>query len=364
MTFNNSSLINRTGLSVDLNSSNNLKWSLNTMSLIVYSLAFVLGVPGNGVVIWVTGFKMKKTVNTVWFLNLAVADFLITAFLPLSVTYTAMDFHWPFGKFMCKVNSGMCFLNMFASVYILVMISMDRCVSVVLPVWAQNHRSVRKASCVSLAVWVLALILSTPYFIFRDTAPSYFSEDIIHCFNNYTLSDDYETPSVNQLRQFRHQAMTITCFLLGFVVPFTVIVSCYAVIIHRLRRNRTLASQSSRPFKIIAAVITTFFLCLAPCHIMGLIELINHIDTHENETQDHVTTIGFPIAISLAFLNSCLNPLLYVFMGQDFKDKVRKSILKVLETAFQEEEVSPSYTYTNSMVTSRSKEKSFSDAEV
>ncbi|TWW54799.1 C3a anaphylatoxin chemotactic receptor [Takifugu flavidus] len=96
---------------------------------------------------------------------------------------------------------------------------------------------------------------------------------------------------------------------------------------------------------------------------MVLIELINHMATHENETLDHVTTIGFPIAISLAFLNSCLNPLLYVFMGQDFKDKVRKSILKVLETAFQEE-VSRSYTYTNSMVTSRSKEKSFSDAEV
>ncbi|XP_056901540.1 chemerin-like receptor 1 [Takifugu flavidus] len=340
-----------------------LRQSLNTMSLIVYSLAFVLGVLGNGVVIWVTGFKMKKTVNTVWFLNLAVADFLFTAFLPLSVTYTAMDFHWPFGKFMCKLNSTVSFLNMFASVYILVVISVDRYVSVVLPVWAQNHRSVRKASCVSLAVWVLALILSTPYFIFRDTAPSYFSEDIINCFNNYALSDDYETPSVNQLRQFRHQAMTITRFLLGFVVPFTVIVSCYAVIIHRLRRNRTLASQSSRPFKIIAAVITTFFLCWAPYHIMVLIELINHMATHENETLDHVTTIGLPIATSLAFLNSCLNPLLYVFMGQDFKDKVRKSILKVLETAFQEE-VSRSYTYTNSMVTSRSKEKSFSDAEV
>ncbi|XP_029695140.1 chemokine-like receptor 1 [Takifugu rubripes] len=363
MTFTNSSLINRTGLSEDLNSSNNLKWSLNTMSLIVYSLAFVLGVPGNGVVIWVTGFKMKKTVNTVWFLNLAVADFLFTVFLPLNITYTAMDFHWPFGKFMCKLSSGMCFLNMFASVYILVVISVDRCVSVVLPVWAQNHRSVRKASCVSLAVWVLALILSMPYFIFRDTAPSYFSEDIINCFNNYALSDDYETPSVNQLRQFRHQAMTITRFLLGFVVPFTVIVSCYAVIIHRLRRNRTLASQSSRPFKIITAVITTFFLCWAPYHIMVLIELINHMATHENKTHDHVTTIGFPIATSLAFLNSCLNPLLYVFMGQDFKDKVRKSILKVLETAFQEE-MSRSYTYTNSMVTSRSKEKSFSDAEV
>ncbi|XP_071403089.1 chemerin-like receptor 1 [Centroberyx affinis] len=340
-----------------------LRQSLKIMSVIIYCLAFVLGVLGNGVVIWVTGFKMKKTVNTIWFLNLAVADFLFTAFLPLSVTYTAMNAHWPFGKFMCKLNSTVSFLNMFASVYILVVISADRCVSVVWPVWAQNHRSVRKASCVSLCVWVLALVLSTPYFAFRDTGASFSEEGIVNCFNNFAFSDDYETPAIVQLRQFRHRATTITRFILGFVVPFTIIVSCYAVIIYRLRRNRSLASQSSRPFKIIAAVITTFFLCWAPYHIMALIEMVNHIAAEFSETLDHVTTIGIPIATSLAFLNSCLNPLLYVFMGQDFKDKVRRSILKVLETAFQEE-ASQSNTYTNSAVISRSKEKSFSDAEV
>lgn len=339
-----------------------LRQSLNIMSLIVYSLAFVLGVLGNGVVIWVTGFKMKKTVNTVWFLNLAVADFLFTAFLPLSVTYTAMDFHWPFGKFMCKLNTTISFLNMFASVYILVVISVDRCVSVVWPVWAQNHRNVRRASCVSLCVWALALILSAPYFVFRDTGSSEHNDDII-CFNNFAFSDDYVTQSVIHLRLCRHQAMTITRSVLGFVIPFSVIVSCYAVIIHRLSRNRTLASQSSRPFKIIAAIIVTFFLCWAPFHIMGLIELVHHMTNYTNETFDHIVMIGVPITTSLAFLNSCMNPLLYVFMGQDFKDKVRKSILKVLETAFQEE-VSRSYTYTNSMITIRSKDKSFSDAEV
>ncbi|XP_020793262.1 chemerin-like receptor 1 [Boleophthalmus pectinirostris] len=340
-----------------------LRKSLNIMSLIVYCLAFVLGVLGNGVVIWVTGFRMKETVNTVWFLNLAVADFLFTAFLPLSVTYTAMDFHWPFGKFMCKLNSTISFLNMFASVYILVVISVDRCVSVVWPVWAQNYRSVRKASCVSLGVWVLALILSAPYFIIRDTAPAFHDEKIINCFNNFAFSDDYETPAGNELKRFRHQAMSITRFLLGFVVPFTIIVSCYAVIIHRLRKNRSLASQSSRPFKIIAAVITTFFLCWAPYHIIALIELVYHTASPTSDIFDHIIIIGHPISTSLAFLNSCLNPLLYVFMGQDFKDKVRKSILKVLETAFQEE-VSRSYTCTNSMITSRSKEKSVSEAEV
>ncbi|KAM4736188.1 chemerin-like receptor 1 [Anableps anableps] len=338
-----------------------LRQSLNIMSLIVYSLAFVLGVLGNGVVIWVTGFKMKKTVNTIWFLNLAMADFLFTAFLPLSVTYTAMGFHWPFGKFMCKLNTTISFLNMFASVYILVVISVDRCVSVVWPVWAQNHRDVRKASCVSMCVWALALILSAPYFVFRDIGPSYENKNIINCFNNFAMSEDSENQSVIEL--FRHKAMIITRFLLGFVVPFSIIVSCYAVIIHRLRRNRTLASQSSRSFKIIAAIIATFFLCWAPFHIMGLMELISNMRNDSNETLVHIIIIGTPIATSLAFLNSCLNPLLYVFMGQDFKDKVRKSILKVLENAFQEE-VSRSYTYTNSMITIRSKDKSVSDAEV
>lgn len=340
-----------------------LRQSLTIMSLIVYSLAFVLGVLGNGVVIWVTGFKMKKTVNTIWFLNLAIADFLFTAFLPLSVTYTAMGFHWPFGKFMCKLNTTISFLNMFASVYILVVISVDRCVSVVWPVWAQNHRNLRKASCISLCVWALALILSAPYFVFRDTGPSYENENIINCFNNFAMSEDSENQSVLELQLFRHKAMVITRFLLGFVIPFSIIVSCYAVIIHRLRRNRTLANQSSRSFKIIAAIIVTFFLCWAPFHVMGLLEMVSNMGNHSSEMLLHIIVIGVPIATSLAFLNSCLNPLLYVFMGQDFKDKVRKSILKVLENAFQEE-VSRSYTYTNSMVTIRSKDKSLSDAEV
>ncbi|XP_063344440.1 chemerin-like receptor 1 [Pelmatolapia mariae] len=333
---------------------------LNIMSLIIYSLAFVLGVLGNGVVIWVTGFKMKKTVNIVWYLNLAVADFLFTAFLPLSVTYTALDFHWPFGKFTCKLNTTISFLNMFASVYILVVISVDRCVSVVWPVWAQNHRNVRKASCVSLCVWVVALILSAPYFIFRDTEQD---SDKMICFDNYALSDDHEAPSVKNFRQFRHQAMTITRVLLGFVVPFTFIVLCYVVIIHRLRRNRTLANQSSRPFKIIAAIIITFFLCWAPFHIMGLIEMANYMPEYSSEILDGIITIGLPIATSLAFLNSCLNPLLYVFMGQDFKDKVCKSILNVLESAFQEEETR-SHTYTKSVDTTQSQESSDLNTEV
>ncbi|XP_057689709.1 chemerin-like receptor 1 [Corythoichthys intestinalis] len=312
-----------------------LNHSLNIMSIVIYSLAFILGVLGNGLVIWVTGFMMKKTVNTVWFLNLAVADFLFTAFLPLSAVYIALKFHWPFGTFMCKLNTAVSTLNMYASVYILMVISIDRCVAVVFPVWAQNHRRVKRASHVSLCVWVVALILSIPPFVFRDTGPSFFSKDVINCFNNYAFSDDF-TPELNQLRLFRHQSLALTRFFLSFAIPFSIIVACYAVIIHRIRKNLNLVGRSSRTFKIIAAIIIVFFLCWAPFHILVLMEVTSHRLT--SVELQKVVMIGSPIATSLAYINSCLNPFLYVFMGQDFKDKAFKSILRALENAFQEED--------------------------
>uniref|UniRef100_A0A673AYP4 Formyl peptide receptor 1 n=1 Tax=Sphaeramia orbicularis TaxID=375764 RepID=A0A673AYP4_9TELE len=332
---------------------------LHTMSIIVFCLAFIFGVLGNGLVIWVIGFKMKLNATTFWFLNLAVADILFTAFLPLSVVHTTMHYHWPFSKFMCKFHSTNYVLNMFASVYILVIISVDRCVCVVWPVWAQNHRSVRKASCVSVGVWVLAVVLSAPHFFLRDTAPSYHNRDIIYCYNNYAFSDGFVTPSVLQLR---HRAMTISRIIFGFVVPFTVIVSSYAVIIYCLR-NHAFANQSGRTFKIIIAIIITFFLCCVPYHIMTLIDMLRMHMAKPPKSLVHVLVIGAPIATSLAYFNSCMNPLLYVFIGHDFKNKVCKSVLKILENAFQEEG-SRSQTYTKTVTTSQSKDKSVSDTMV
>ncbi|XP_007559617.1 chemokine-like receptor 1 [Poecilia formosa] len=327
----------------------NLKKSLHILSLSVFGVVFVLGVFGNGLVIWVAGFRMKKNVNTVWFLNLAVADFLFTAFLPLSITYQALNFHWPFGKLMCKLNGTVNFLNLYASVYTLVAISVDRLVSIVWPVWAQIHRNVRKASYMSLCVWAFALSLSLPSFVFRDTE-SY--GNITICYNNYAFSNNYTNPDVIQLRHFRHRSMTITRVLLGFIIPFSVMLSCYSIIIHRLRNSPTLAKRSGRPFRVIATIIITFFLCWAPFHIMTIVELKRFDPDSQSETLALVIGIGLPLATCLAYINSCLNPVLYIFIGQDFKDKICKPILKVLESAFQEDEIN---TYTKSTSASENK---------
>ncbi|KAI4887084.1 hypothetical protein NFI96_007539, partial [Prochilodus magdalenae] len=103
-------------------------------------IIFILGVAGNALVIWIAGFKVKKSVITTWYLSLAVSDFIYCSTLPLFVVYV-LSRNWPFGLFMCKFNSFIMWLNMFSSIFLLTIISVDRCVVVMFPVWAQNQRT-------------------------------------------------------------------------------------------------------------------------------------------------------------------------------------------------------------------------------
>lgn len=307
--------------------SQGIERTLHLLSIVVYGVACLLGVTGNGLVIWIAGFKMEKTVNVVWFLNLALADFVFTFFLPLSIAYTALGFHWPFGRFLCKFNSCLAFLNMFASVFLLTVISLDRCLLVVLPVWSRNHRRPQLAWAIALVTWVAALLISSPYFLFRDTALS--ARNVTSCYNNFALSNNYTSEESRRLWRRRHRAMILARFVFGFLLPFMVIVVCHGMVAFQLQRRRL--AKSPKPLRIIAAVTASFFLCYSPYHVLSLLELSK---TSGSPVVKRVLHLGVPLASSLAFLNSCLNPLLYVFVGQK---SFRRSVRGAFEGAFGED---------------------------
>lgn len=139
------------------------------LSMVILSLTFLLGLPGNGLVLWVAGLKMKWTVSTVWFLHLTLADFLCCLSLPFSLAHLALQGHWPYGRPLCKLIPSIIVLNMFASVFLLTTISLDRCLLVLKPIWCQNHRNVRAAFIICVCVWAVALIMCIPVFIYRET---------------------------------------------------------------------------------------------------------------------------------------------------------------------------------------------------
>lgn len=290
------------------------------LAVVIYSIICCLGLLGNGLVIGIIVLKMKKSVNTIWFLNLAASDFLFNLFLPLTITYTAMNYHWVFGRGMCKVNSFLLILNMYTSVFLLTAISLDRCISVVSPVWFQNHRNPNLACFLCALIWALGVLMSSPSLVFRDIE---LHNGKVYCFNNYSLA---LTP--NPLGEIRHTAVSVIRFLVGFVLPMSVITACYIIIISRLKRNRL--TKSKRPFRIIVAIIMTFFFCWCPYHIFHLLE------TQHHSVPQSVLESGLPIVTAIAVANSCMNPFLYVFMGQDFK-KFKVTILSRLVNALSED---------------------------
>ncbi|XP_037533154.1 C3a anaphylatoxin chemotactic receptor-like [Nematolebias whitei] len=306
------------------------KRHIETFSLVIYCLITVAGTLGNGLVIYVTGFKMKRTVNSVWFLNLAIADFLFTTFL----IFTTVSLHWdewPFGNFMCKLSSLVNVINMFASVFLLMAISVDRCLSIWVVVWAQNKRTVCKAQIICAVIWVTAGICSTPYATFRtvEQFSSYEYDDYVYD-SNISMKSYCIYPST--MASESHFSLIIFRFVMGFLIPFLVILVSYVAIAIRARHLQR--TRRRRSHWIIVAVILTFFICWLPFHILSFIE--------SNAKQDLqvIVIVGGPLTVSLAYMNSCLNPILYVFMCDEFQKKIKQSICLVLESALAEDRMS------------------------
>ncbi|XP_044291226.1 chemokine-like receptor 1 [Varanus komodoensis] len=270
---------------------------MDMIQVFFYSVVFLLGSIGNGVVIWITAPQISRTVNCIWFFHLALADFLFSVSRIVPLLKNAFYQGWPFGSFLCQANSFIKYLNMFCSVFILAAISLDRAASVAYPVWSKNHRGPWLAWLAAISSWVLAAATSLPFYLYREVK----------------IEKENRTKCTVRLKNGDQIALYLLRLVCGFLVPFAIILICYGIITVILRRRRATFS-SKKPFKVILVIVVTFFLCWAPYHLFLLCKLAG--------VKGQAISVGLPLASSLAYLNSCANPILYFFIGLDFRRKL------------------------------------------
>ncbi|XP_068185421.1 chemerin-like receptor 2 [Antennarius striatus] len=295
--------------------------AMHIISVVIYVICFVLGLIGNGIVIWVTAFKSKKTVNRTWLLNLAIADFVFVLFLPLYIDYILRDFHWDFGVVMCKLNSFVLVMNMYASVLFLTVLSIDRYVSLVHLNWSRRYRTVARAWLVCGCVWLVAAAMSCPALIFRDTMRLH---DKIVCFNNFDAHDGHTMA-------MRHITIVAIRTTVGFLLPFTAICVTGILLIVKLKQSGGSVRLSSFT-KTVSAVILAFFLCWAPFHAFSLMEL----SLYSSSPLHNILRAGFPLANSLGFFNSCINPLLYMLVGKKMRRILKRACFNFTKSSLRE----------------------------
>ncbi|XP_073408635.1 C3a anaphylatoxin chemotactic receptor-like [Dendrobates tinctorius] len=286
-------------------------------SITLFSIVFALGIIGNGLVIWIAGFRMKNTISAVWFLHLAIADFLCCASLPLRITEWAAGF---VDSARCTVNIFLFNVNMSASVLLLTAMSIDRWVSVMWPFWAKVHRSRNLVRISAAIIWGLSFtVVGALYYVYRYHV-GYLLEWCLYY--HYTFRYNPEL-----LQTMQWVRLVIMC-----VIPFLIIVTSYVTIFYKLRKSKR-SQRSQRSSRIITAVISCFFICWFPYYIWLLIFWYY---------EDYITSYySYFIALytvhtittSLACLNSCLNPIIYVFLTADFQHGFLRSIPSRLERA-------------------------------
>ncbi|XP_078062552.1 C3a anaphylatoxin chemotactic receptor-like isoform X1 [Mustelus asterias] len=294
-------------------------WQLKSLSILavtIYVITFLVGVPGNAAVIWVAGCKMKRTVNSMWFLNLAVADLAYCCSLPLQIANLLTRNNWPSDTLLCKLIPSAIILNMSASVFLLSAVSVDRCLAITQPIRSQRWRTVGAARGACAGAWLLALLMCLPTLLHRQMV-SFPTLGQSFCLSNYT-----EGPFGTRTKQ----VVEASRVLVAFVLPFLLMAACYLLIALKVQHSRF--AKSCKPVRLIAVVVLAFFVCWLPYHLFGVMHAF--FPHPVAATWDYV-------AVGLASLNSALNPILYVFMGRDFRQRFRHSIATSLRLAFSED---------------------------
>lgn len=130
---------------------------------ICFSLIGITGFLGNTLVIFVVLLnpQMRSTTNML-IINLAVADLLFVVFC---VPFTAIDYvanEWPLGNAWCKMVQYLIIVTALASIYTLVLMSLDRFLAVVYPISSRSLRNERNALKAITILWILILSSAIP----------------------------------------------------------------------------------------------------------------------------------------------------------------------------------------------------------
>ncbi|XP_062370410.1 C5a anaphylatoxin chemotactic receptor 1-like [Cinclus cinclus] len=277
--------------------------------LTLYAVIFLLGVLGNGAVLWVTAAELRRTVNGVWFSHLALADLLSCLALPFLALPLTTDHHWPLGRFACKVLPSLTVLAMFSSVLLLTAISADRYALVARPVWCHNRRTPALANAACAGAWALAALLTVPSFVFRTVRLDHFSSKAT-CVLSYA--------AVRPHQRGTELTTAVVRFLCGFLAPFVVISVCYGLLLSRVRERGL--GRSQRATRTVLVVVVSFFVCWLPYHVVGLVLAAGAPDA----AAFRGAQAADPAVAGLAYVNGCVNPIIYLAMGRGL-GQVRRS---------------------------------------
>ncbi|KAJ8024564.1 G-protein coupled receptor 54 [Holothuria leucospilota] len=285
----------------------------------VFGLMTVIGVTGNSLVIYViVKHGHMKTATNLYIVSLAITDI---SFLICCAPFTATTFYshlWLFGRILCKFVFMMMQVAATATCLTLAAMSVDRYRAIVRPLQSLRSRTIQVALGVNIGIWTdFCHFLFTVSFVTSIPAAFYFDLDGNVCVEVW--------PSLKA-------AYGLYMAFALYVFPLTVISACYALMLNKLWRmvlpgdvlngqNQQHLQQKRRTTRMVMVVVVTFAVCWLPVYVFNLWYRLNEKRFPVNNGM----YIFRVVSHILSYGNSCCNPFIYAFMGENFRKHFKKA---------------------------------------
>lgn len=289
-----------------------------------YLLVFILGIVGHLVSMYIffTVWRMKRSLTTVnlFMVNLLVSDLMLVCSLPFRASYYLWGSQWKFGKVTCSLIFYVFYLNMYTSIYFLVSLNIMRYLALFQPYRYKHLQKWCRGQLVCFLIWLFVAGTSSPL-LFLGLKANASQDDAHKCM---------ELPNNNKRIQNLIYINNAT-LAIGFVLPLMFILWCSLLVACRLWKpgpsQRTINISKKKAFALVIISLSFFILCFLPYHVMRTIFLYKELNMSKgNGSCEVIQTVrkASVATLCLCVAHSCLDPLLFFFVGENFRTFFKK----------------------------------------
>ncbi|KAH7703544.1 CBN-NPR-9 protein [Aphelenchoides avenae] len=300
----------------------------------IFAVVIAVGLVGNLLVIVVAlNRQMRNSTNTL-IIGLTCSDLM---FLTLCVPFTAIDYAfpiWVLPTWTCNMINYLQHASAYFSVWTLTLMAADRFLAVCYPVESMTLRSPKNTSIVLAVTYTIILL-------------SQIQVGRIHDVYNYTfIVEERSTCSIVSIAKGEATVLEARLYffsfnIFGYVLPLAITCVFYYLMLRRLwytprpgiGKNAN-SSIRSRPetirakrkvTRLVLFVVVIWAVCWFPLNVCFFFSGLVYPDTLVMKGGKPIVIIQISSQV-LAYTNSCLNPILYPLISENF----RKGFMRVI----------------------------------
>ncbi|XP_069329178.1 P2Y purinoceptor 14 [Eulemur rufifrons] len=284
---------------------------------VLYFVVFIAGTLLNGVSGWIFFYVPSSKSFIIYLKNIVVADFLMSLTFPFKILADSGLGPWQLNVFVCRVSAVLFYVNMYVSIVFFGLISFDRYYKIVKPLLTSFIQSVNYSKLLSVAVWMLMLLLAVPNIILTNQSVKEVTQ--IKC-----------VELKNELGRKWHKASNYI-FVSIFWIVFLLLIIFYTAITRKIfkshlksRRNSTSVKKKSS--RNIFSIVFVFFVCFVPYHIARIPYTKSQTEAHYSCQSKEILFYVKEFTLLLSAANVCLDPIIYFFLCQPFREILCKKL--------------------------------------